>query len=301
VRKPDLRGIIAAAITPITAEGAVDVPRLARHVNRLIEEGCSFVSTFGTSGEGASLSTREKIAALKALKAARVDMRRQVPAVMTPTLDDAAQMVTAIADLGCRAALVLPPFYYKTSDEGIAAYFDALVRRTQDALPIDLLLYNIPQLSGVRFTCELVQKIMGRHANRVVGIKDSTGDLESGLQLVARFPELAIFTGDDRVLPSLVAAGGAGMIGGMPNIFARDLVALFAAPTGPDSEGLLARQALRIEAVEAMGSLLALKSAVAYYQHDNEFARALPPLLALNATQQSALIAAFERSGYVAP
>lgn len=301
MRKPDLRGIIAASITPITADGTVDVPRLASHVNRLIEAGCSFVSTFGTSGEGASLSTREKIAALKALKAARVDMRRQVPAVMTPTLDDAAQMVTAIADLGCRAALVLPPFYYKASDEGIAAYFDALVRRTQGALPIDLLLYNIPQLSGVRFTCELVQKIMGRHANRVVGIKDSTGDLESGLQLVARFPDLAIFTGDDRVLPSLVAAGGAGMIGGMPNIFARDLVALFAAPTGPDSEGLLSRQALRIEAVEAMGSLLALKSAVAYYQHDNEFARALPPLLTLNSTQQSALIAAFERSGYVAP
>jgi 4-hydroxy-tetrahydrodipicolinate synthase len=300
VRKSDLRGVIAASITPITAAGAIDVPRLTQHVARLIADGCSFVSTFGTTGEGASFSTREKIAALKALKAAGADMKRQVPAVMTPTLDDAAQMVMAIADLGCRAALILPPFYYPTTDAGIAGFFDALVCRTKDADALDLLLYNIPQLSRVRFTPELVAKILGRHSGRVVGIKDSTGDLENGLMLVSRFPDLAIFTGDDRVLPRLVSAGGAGMIGGMPNVFARELRAIFDNPTSPLAADLSARQAERIAAVDANGSLLALKSAVAYYRHDDDYARALPPLVALTTAQQAEVIAAFEKSGFVA-
>lgn len=297
--KLSLRGIVAASITPITAEGAIDIPRLMRHADRLLADGCSFISTFGTSGEGASLSTREKLAALKALKAAGADMTRQIPAVMTPTLDDAAQMLEAIAKLGCRAALVLPPFYYPTTEAGIADYFDALIQRSAaTAGTLDLLLYNIPQLSRVRFTPPLVAEILARHPGRVVGIKDSTGDLQGGLELVARFPQLAIFTGDDRVLPALVAAGGAGMIGGMPNIFARELRELYDTPTGPRAADLLARQARRIEAVDGSGSLLALKSAVAYYQRDPDYARALPPLVALTAEQQAALIAVFERSGY---
>lgn len=300
MRKSNLRGVIAASITPITSDGTIDVPRLVRHTNRLLAEGCSFISTFGTSGEGASLSSREKIAALKAMRAAKVDMKRHVPAVISSSLDEAALMVEAIADYGCRAALVLPPFYYGASEDGVAAFFDALVRRTLSSDPIDLLLYNIPQLSRVGFTPSLVRKILGRHGGRIAGIKDSTGDLAGGIELVTEFPELAIFTGDDRVLPRLVEAGGAGMIGGMPNIFARELCALCAAPTGPKADELLRQQGLRIEAVDSSGSLLALKSAVAYYQNDSEFARALPPLIALNETQQAALIAAFEQSGYVA-
>ncbi|SFZ83746.1 4-hydroxy-tetrahydrodipicolinate synthase [Devosia enhydra] len=291
----DLRGVIAASITPVTPELGVDVPRLAAHAARLLNDGCSFVSTFGTTGEGASFSTREKLAALGALKAAGADMSRQIPGVMTPTLDDAAEMVTGIAALGCRAALVLPPFYYGTSEAGIADWFDALVARTEGTTRIDLLLYNIPKLSRVRFTPELVRAILSRHGSRIVGIKDSTGDIENGVMLARSFPELSVFTGDDRVLPTLLANGGAGMIGGMPNVFARDLRSLYDAPGRTD---LLDKQALRIEAVDSNGSLVALKAALAHYLGDENYARALPPLRALEAAERAGLIARFAESGF---
>ncbi len=292
-----LQGVIAASITPITADLNIDVPRLAAHMAQLLAQGCSYVSSFGTTGEGASLSTAQKILALQALKGAGVDMSRQIPAVMTPTLDDAVQLVIAYGALGCRGALVLPPFYYNSSEAGIAAFYDALVARTTHQTNIDLLLYNIPQLSRVRFTPALVNTILSRHAGRIVGLKDSTGDLDSGLTLVRTFPGLAVFTGDDRVLPHLVAQGGAGMIGGMPNVFARDLVTLY---KNPQNTVLLHKQTERILAVDKYGSLVALKAALAHYGHDEQLARPLPPLMALGEQDRAALIHIFDTTGHLA-
>jgi 4-hydroxy-tetrahydrodipicolinate synthase len=293
VSKPELKGVIAASITPITADLQIDVARLAAHAARLLGEGCSYVSTFGTTGEGASFSTVEKMAALAGLKAAGLDMGRQVPGVMTPTLDDAARMLRAVADLGCRAALVLPPFYYEAGEAGIAAFYDALIARAPT--DIDIILYNIPQLSRIRFTPELITTILDRHGPRIAGIKDSTGDVGNGVMLTRTFPQLAVFTGDDRVMPSLLANGGAGLIGGLPNLFACDLKALY---DDPQNAALLDKQAARIAAVDAYGSLVALKAALAHYTGDEAFARTMPPLLPLDAGDRARLVAGFEETGF---
>ena len=290
-----LKGVIAASITPIANDLSIDIARLAAHSQRLLDGGCAYVSTFGTTGEGASLSTNEKLDGLKALRAAGADMSRQVPAVMTPTLDDAARTLVGIAEQGCRAALILPPFYYGSSEAGIAGWFDALIERTRGATDIDLLLYNIPQLSRIRFTRTLVEAIAGKHGSRIAGIKDSTGDLDNGVMLATTFKDLAIFTGDDRVLPTLLANGGAGMIGGMPNVFTRDLRALYDAP---DNGDLLAKQTTRILAVDAGGSLVALKAALAVTLADENYARPLPPLMPLIGEGRAKLMASFAQSGF---
>lgn len=290
-----LDGVIAASITPVTPDYQIDVPRLATHIGHLLAKGCSHVSTFGTTGEGASFATGQKVAALQALKAAGVDMARQVPAIMTPVLDDAVRSLVAYRELGCRAVLVLPPFYYGATEAGIAGFYDALIERTPGASDIDLLLYNIPQLSRVKFTKTLVETIVARHGSRIVGIKDSTGDIDNGLMLVESFRNLAIFTGDDRVLPTLVSKGGAGMIGGMPNVFASDLKALY---DNPGNTQILEKQAKRIVAVDNHGSLVALKAALAHYGGDEDLARALPPLQALDARQRASLIGLFEDTGF---
>ncbi|CDN55798.1 Dihydrodipicolinate synthase [Neorhizobium galegae bv. officinalis bv. officinalis str. HAMBI 1141] len=290
-----LKGIVAASVTPVTADFRIDTVRLKAHIDHLLANGCSFISTFGTTGEGASFSTAQKLEALKALKADGVEMGRQLPAIMTPSFDDAVTSLIAYGELGCRAALVLPPFYYGASEDGVAAFFDALIERTKAHTEIALVLYNIPQLSRVRFTQPLIAALLRRHGSRIAGIKDSTGDLDNGLMLVKSFPELAVFTGDDRVLPTLVKAGGAGMIGGMPNVFTRDLRALY---DNPDDAGLLEKQSRRIEAVDAYGSLVALKAALAHYRNDESLAYAVPPLVALNQCDRVMLIELFERTGY---
>ena len=133
-------------------------------------------------------------------------------------------------------------------------------------------------MSGITIGHDLVRALQAGDGAPIAGIKDSTGDLASGLAYVRAFPELSIFTGDDRVLPHLLHAGGAGMIGGLPNLYARDLVALFETREGEEAARLAALAAERIAHIDATGGLLALKSGVADRNADPEWRRAMPPL-----------------------
>lgn len=295
----DLRGILCAAITPVTPGLQIDSARLARHCTALLDAGCAFISTFGTTGEGASFSSAEKVTSLEALAAAGIPMARLVPAVMTPGVEEAAIMLKALDRLGCRAALILPPFYYgNASEEGIVEFFDAMLARA-GATDIDLLLYNIPQLSRIAFTPSLIRQLLARFGKRIVGLKDSTGNADNGEMLVRTFPELSIFTGDDRVLPRLLAAGGAGMIGGLPNVFARDLRKFYDAPTGPGADELKRQAALRIVSVDGHGGLLALKAILARLYDDAEFLRPMVPLVALSAGVQETVLKEVAATGFV--
>lgn len=294
----DLTGIICASVTPVTARFGVDAERLAMHCERLLSNGCSFVSTFGTTGEGASFSTGEKIAALRALRDAGADMSKQIPSVMTPSSDEAGRLIAEIAALGCRGALVLPPFYYgSATEEGIVAFIETALERAGSP-ELDILLYNIPQFSRITFTPSLVSKLVSRFGARIVGIKDSTGNLASGLELATSFPQLAVFTGDDRVLPDLLAGGGAGMIGGMPNIFSRDLRSLYEAPAAESSATLKANAAARIQAVDGNGALTALKATLATLYRDQEWSRCMPPLIALEPERAATVFEAIEATGF---
>jgi|TARA_R110000868_G_scaffold10797_30_gene52362 4-hydroxy-tetrahydrodipicolinate synthase len=299
VSNSDLSGIISAVTTPVTETFDIDGGRLAQHCERLLNSGCSFVSTFGTTGEGASLSSAQKIPAMRALKAAGADMSRHIPSVMTPTADEAGAMIAAAAELGCRGVLVLPPFYYDfASDDGIVAFIDEAMRRAGRP-DIDILLYNIPRFSRFTYTPELIDMLVAKFGSAIVGLKDSTGVAENGKMLAQRYPDLSIFTGDDRVMPSLVQAGGAGMIGGMPNVFSADLRKIFEAPGAAETEDLRKRAGQRIVTVDGNGSMLALKATLAAVYDDPSWARAVPPLLGLNAAQTATVLSEFAETGFV--
>ena len=298
MRDTDLRGVVAASLTPVTEGLAVDAARLGAHVGNLLTKGCDFVSTFGTTGEGASFSTRQKIAALNAMAADGVDLGRHIPGVISPTIDDAVQLVDAAAELGCRAALVLPPYYYAAADEGVAAFYDAVFERAADP-GLAIILYHIPDRSRVPITPGLIRYLIGRHGDRIAGVKDSTGDRDNGVMLAQTFPNLSVFTGDDRVLPDLLAVGGAGLIGGLPNLFAGDLAAYCRAPRGNDAPRLARLAKARIDAVDVDDGLAAMKAIMARSLDDPDWRRVVPPLLPLAEARVDEVERALEATGFV--
>jgi len=156
-------------------------------------------------------------------------------------------------------------------------------------------------MTKVGYGVELVQALVARHGRRIVGIKDSTGDRAHTLMLARTFPNLRIFTGDDRVLPDLLAAGGAGMIGGLPNVNAIELCRFFASPTGPEAAGICERAAQRIAAIDDHGGIIALKAVKARIAGDAAWMRPLEPLLPLSAAGVTALIDSFRQSQYQFP
>lgn len=292
-----ITGIVAASLTPVTEDFRVDVERLEQHLRWLLEQGCTYVSPFGSTGEGPSFSAPEKRQALEALAANGFDMSCVIPAAMSVALDDTIATIRAAADLDCRAVLIVPPYYYGASTEGIAAYFAACADRL-GGFPIDVVLYHIPQLSRAPFTAELIEMLLARHGDRIVGIKDSTGIEPQTLDLRRRFPQLQIFTGDDRVFPALVGNGGAGMIGGMPNIVAAELAQRYAAPEQRDDAAAIQRAAQRIEAVDANGGVIALKALKAHMTKDLAWSRPMPPLLPLDAAGARTLVESFAATGF---
>ena len=116
--------------------------------------------------------------------------------------------------------------------------------------------------------------------------------------LAKTFPELAIFVGDDRVLPDLLAAGGAGLIGGLPNLFARSSVAFYRAPRASRRSELMRQARARIETVVANEDLIALKGALAHYRRDPAWRRTMPPLMPLPEARVAAIERAFAATGY---
>jgi 4-hydroxy-tetrahydrodipicolinate synthase len=293
-----LHGIVAASLTPVTADFGIDVPRLAGHVAMLLDQGCSFVSPFGSTGEGPSFSTRQKIAALNELRALGTDMARLIPAAMSTTVDDTVAVLRASADLGCRATLVVPPYYYTPAhNDGIAQFYNLCAQACGGTFPTDVILYHIPQLSGVAFDPMLISRLLAAHGDRIVAIKDSTGDVAHAAMLHRAFPEVKVFTGDDRVLPSLLAAGGAGMIGGLPNVVAPTLCALYQKHAGSEGPTLAAQSRVRIEAIERCGGIGALRAVKAELASDPEWLRSMPPLLPISRTDWQSLHDAFVDSG----
>jgi 4-hydroxy-tetrahydrodipicolinate synthase len=299
--RPDsaLGGIVCATLTPLTADGEIDIGRMASHIRGLFADGCSFVSPFGSTGEGPSFSVAQKLEALRGLNAMGIASDRLIPASMSPALDDIYELVRFAAGEGYRAALIAPPFYYgSASQEGIADVFAALADRFGGALPIDIILYHIPQLTGIPFGVDLVRALRQRHGARIAGIKDSTGDHAHTLMLQRNFPDLAIFTGDDRVLPDLLLTGGAGMIGGLPNIVAADLCAIARDPGGAGTAELRANAALRIEAIDALGGISALKAVKARLVADPQWRATMPPLRALSESDSAELFARLRHSKF---
>ncbi len=279
LQNTDLKGVVGAVITPLNETFDIDLPSLQHHCNQLLADGCSYVSLFGTTGEGPSFSVQQKLDILQAMADGGMDMSLHIPGIMTASLDDAVALYKAYAKLKCRAALIIPPFFYRDADvQGIADYYQAIVEKAGDP-GLEIVLYNFPHFSGITFTVEQVEAVLEKLGMTVIGIKDSTGDLEAGLKLIRAFPQLSVFTGSDVILRQMVDAGGAGMIGGMTNPFAKDCVQLY---RGGVSEGFVKRACMRIETVDGNGGLAVLKALMAERYGNPAFARVVPPLRPLS-------------------
>jgi 4-hydroxy-tetrahydrodipicolinate synthase len=292
-----LRGIIAASVTPVLEDFSIDVPRLATHVAWLLAHACDMVSVFGTTGEGTSFPVEMRNEALRGLVAAGLSPQRIIPAVMTSAAVDARSMVAAATALGCRSVLLLPPYYYGADDTGIAAFVAAAMGPTP---MIDMILYHIPAMSRFAFSADLVAALSDAYGSRLAGIKDSTGDTGATIALARRFPKLAVFTGTDTDLVPLLAAGGAGIIGGIPNVNARTLRQMLDAGAA-DQPACAAQVASLLQAVIAYGGPMPIKTLVAHQHGDPAWLRAAPPLRPQPEADRAALVERFLAAGFMFP
>ncbi|MGD9783846.1 MAG: dihydrodipicolinate synthase family protein [Hyphomicrobiaceae bacterium] len=290
-----LHGVIAPVLTPFGEDGAPDQDRFIEHCEWLLAEGCTALAPFGTTSEAPSLGLDERMELLDALVEAGIDPSRLMPGTGAPSLMDAIVLTEHAVDVGCAGVLVLPPYYFKQpSEEGIYRYYAELIEEVGDHR-MRLYLYHIPQLTGVPLKPDLVARLASDYPEVVVGLKDSSGNMAGTLELLARFPDLAIFPGSEALLLEGLRHGAAGCISASANVAARQIRALYDRYEAPEADELHAQVSRVRRAFENVPLIPGLKALVAHYRNDPQWRVLRPPLVELELDEQRALVAALDR------
>jgi 4-hydroxy-tetrahydrodipicolinate synthase len=294
-----IRGVWCATLTPLDALGAPDVRMLASHVQRLFAAGVDGIAPFGTTGEGQSFSVAQRRGGLDGLLAAGIPPARIVAGTGCAALADTVELTRHAVSAGCAGALVLPPFFFKgPSDEGIYASYARLIDGVADAR-FRLYLYHIPQITGVSVPHDVISRLATTYPGVLAGIKDSEGNWTHTRALLERFKTLSVFVGHEPHLPAALAAGGAGTICGVANLYPRLVRRLYdqAPITGAKDE---------LGRIEAFVSLLgkvpifaAFKALLADMTGDPKWEALCPPLVAMDRDARKAWLASVARTGLV--
>jgi len=285
-----IRGVVAAIATPVDAAGTPDTGRAVKLARFLLDNGCDGLNVLGTTGEATSFSREERMAVMTAYGDAGLPMERLMVGTGTAAVSDTIALTRHAAQLGFGGALVLPPFYYKgVPDDGLVGYVDELVAATtQPAIP--LYLYHFPAQSGLPWHPALVRRLLDKHAGRIIGLKDSSGDMAYARAIAALSPDFAVFPSTEACLIEARDGAFAGCISATANLNP-DLCAR----AWRDGDQAALADAVTIRKLFD-GKLLVsgVKALLAHIHADPALARTKTPLPAFPAADRAAAVAGYD-------
>ena len=220
-------GIIPPLATPLVDRDTLDVAGLERLIEHVLAGGVHGLFILGTTGEGPALPPAVRRAVVERTiqqVAGRVPV---LVGISDTVLADSLALARFAANSGAAAVVAAPPYYFPAGQEPLERWCRALVA----GLPLPLVLYNMPEMVKVVLGPELVRRLAD--SQRIVGLKDSGGDLETfaGYSKVVREvrPDWSLLIGPEQMLPQAHALGGHGGVCGGANVHPRVFVDLQAA------------------------------------------------------------------------
>jgi 4-hydroxy-2-oxoglutarate aldolase len=237
--RPLLKGVLPALTTPFAPDGSVAPARIRENVAAFNRIGLSGYLAVGSTGESYLLSRAEFEAVLSTVREAAAPGRILIAGTGTETTAETISRTEFAANAGYDYALVGPPAFFKpamTSDALVAYY-----TRVADAARIPILLYSVPQYTGVPIEVDVAAR-MSQHPN-VAGMKDSSGNVDRIGAILAAVPEtFRLLTGSSTSISSSMVMGAKGSILGLANFLPELCVALDEAITAGDAHKALELQ-----------------------------------------------------------
>ena len=217
------RGVIPAITTPFDERLAVDHGFLRRHLEWLMEHGCTGVVPLGSLGEGATLSFQEKVAVLETCVDTLGTAGPVIAGVSSLRTDEAVSLAREARRVGCRGLMVLPPYVYVSDWYEMKAHVEAVISATD----LSCMLYNNPIAYRTDFRPEHIAELAEAHSN-LHAVKESSADIRRVTAIREQLGNrLEILVGVDDLLVEGVIAGATGWIAGLVNAFPKESVALF--------------------------------------------------------------------------
>lgn len=200
-----ITGILTPNITPVDAVGRVDEDVLRGYVDWLIERGVDGLYPNGSTGEFVRFTAEERLRIAEVV----IDQAAgRVPVLVGAAEANAAETIAACnayGQMGATAVAIVAPFYYRLSSDAVHAYFTEIAQRVD----VDVTLYNIPMFASP-IDVETVIRLAGEQP-RIIGIKDSSGDLPNMLRMMAKIrpmrEDFSFLTGWDASLAPMLIAG----------------------------------------------------------------------------------------------
>ncbi len=211
----DFGRILTAMVTPMRADGSVNVEQAKRLAAALMDSGSNGVVIAGTTGESPTLEFEEERELFRELLPICHERGGHLIAGTgsnsTATAIDTSQKAAA---LGVDGLLLVVPYYNKPSQEGLYAHFGAIA----EAVDVPAIVYNIPGRTGVNMTAETQLRLAHDFPN-IVGTKEATGDLELAAQIIESAPDgFRLWSGDDANTLPLLSIGGYGVVSVLSHI-----------------------------------------------------------------------------------
>jgi 4-hydroxy-2-oxoglutarate aldolase len=220
----DLSGIFPALTTPYAGDGTVALGDLKHNLQRYNETGLAGYVVLGSTGESVLLSRAEAELILATVKEAAAPGKRLIAGTGAESTAETIERTKRAAELGYDVALVKTPYYYKPSYKP-EVYIEHY-RRVADAVPIPILLYSVPQFTGVTLEAPEVTALAA-HPN-IIGIKDSSGSVQRVGEMMASVPSsFQILTGSAAVVYPSLAMGARGAILALACVLPEKCVALY--------------------------------------------------------------------------
>jgi 4-hydroxy-2-oxoglutarate aldolase len=205
-----LQGIFPAIATPFDNKGEIYKIKVQHNIERWNRTVLSGYVVCGSTGEAALLSWAERLVLFQQVSKHAAPEKTLIAGTSAESVKETVEMIDAVAELGYKAALVLPPHYYRAAfakPETQKLFFRAVA----DQARIPVLLYHFPQVTNVDLAPETVAEL-AEHPN-IIGMKDSSGNLDGTTKFLASVPkDFTVLTGAGGGLAPALAAGCAGAV-----------------------------------------------------------------------------------------
>lgn len=204
-----LRGCATALVTPFTASGAVDEPRLRDLIEYQIAGGIRILVPCGTTGESVTMTDEENRLVIRTA----VELARGRAKVIAGTGSNSTavtiQRSQIAREIGVDGVLTVAPYYNKPTQEGLYAHFRAIAEAVND-LPV--VIYNVPGRTSSNISAETTLRL-AHDVENIVSVKEASGNLSQIMEILRGRPEgFRVISGDDSLTLALIALGADGLI-----------------------------------------------------------------------------------------
>ena len=244
--QPIFEGAASAIITPLNAQG-VDYPALEKLINWQIESGIDALVICGTTGECSTLTDEEHRQVLKfslEVAAGRVPM---IAGTGSNDVAYAIELTQYACQIGYDAMLLVTPYYNKTTQKGLIAFFTAIA----DASTKPVILYNVPSRTGVNIE-PATYAALAKHP-RIAAIKEAGGNISKIVETAALCgDDLVIYSGNDDQIVPIMACGGKGVISVLSVLMPKETSQLCHKALAGDFAGAMAMQKQYLPLINAL-------------------------------------------------